>query len=53
MYAPVAKNGDAGLAYICAGGKVIGKIGVVFACSSPEREGKKPSLWERLRGGAA
>ena len=50
---PVTKNGDAGLAYICVGGKVIGKIGVVFACSSPEREGKKPSLWERLRGGAA
>ena len=32
---------------------VIGKIGVVFACSSPEREGVKPSLWERLRGGVA
>ena len=53
VYGPVDQNGDAGLAYICLGGKVIGKIGVVFACSSPEREGKKPSLWERLRGGAA
>ena len=53
VYAPVTKNGDAGLAYICLGGKVIGKIGVVFACSSAEREEKKPSLWERLTGGAA
>ena len=53
VYAPVQAKGDAGSAYICIGGKVVGKIRIVFEQTVLEQEMKKPSFWERLFGGAA
>ena len=53
VYGPISANSDAGYAYICLGGNVVGKIGVVFAENIGEKEVKKPSFWERRFGGAA
>jgi len=53
VYAPTQIHGDAGSAYICIDGRVVGKIGVVFGRSVAQQQIKKPSLWERLIGGAA
>ena len=52
VYAPLRQNAQAGFAYVCLGGKVVGRIQVVYESSVVEQEVKKPSLWERLIGGA-
>ena len=50
-YAPVRRNADAGVAYICLEGAVIGKIPVVFAETVAQTEEKHPSFRERIFGG--
>lgn len=50
-YAPVVQGQDAGFAYVCLGGKTVGKIPLVYGQTVETREIQEPSLWERLFGG--
>lgn len=50
-YAPIRENADAGVAYICLNGRVIGKVRLVYGETIHEMKVKKPSFWERIVGG--
>ncbi len=50
VYAPVVKGEAAGYAYICLGGKAVGKVALEFA-ETVEMEPQKPlRFWEKLFG---
>lgn len=52
-YAPVVKGKTAGVAYVCIGDAVVGQVKLVYG-QTVERvvSAKKPSIWDRLFGGA-
>ncbi len=52
VYAPVVQGQDAGCAYVCIGGKPVGKIPVVYGETVEKEYQKEPSVWEKLfKGG--
>ena len=51
VYAPVSAAQEAGFAYVCLDGKIVGKIPLVYGQTVEEQTIKEPSLWERLFGG--
>lgn len=51
VYAPVAKGGGAGYAYICLHGKAVGKIPVHFEETVEMQPEETKSFWQRILGG--
>lgn len=52
VYAPVVQGGDAGVAYVCIGDKVVGKVPLVYAETVEQVKEQKRSFWERIFRGA-
>ena len=48
VYAPVARNQQAGYAYICIDGKVVGKVPLVYGRTVEQTKEKKLSFWDKL-----
>lgn len=51
VYAPAARGGDAGCAYVTLAGKIIGSVPMVYGQTVEQEAEEKPSLWDRLFGG--
>lgn len=52
VYAPVAQGQEAGYAYICLNGKVVGKVPLIYGQTVELENIEKPSVWEKLfKGG--
>lgn len=51
VYAPAARGGDAGCAYVTLAGKIIGSVPMVYGQTVEREAEEKPSLWDRLFGG--
>lgn len=51
VYAPVAKGGEAGFAYVMLSDAVIGRIPLVYGETVEQKTEEKQSLWDRLFGG--
>ena len=43
---------DAGVAYICIGDTVVGKIPLIYASEVLQTVDRKESIWDKLIGGA-
>ena len=52
VYAPVTAGQDAGVAYICIGDTVVGKIPLIYASEVLQTVDRKESIWDKLIGGA-
>ena len=52
VYAPVTAGQDAGVAYICIGDTVVGKIPLIYASEVHQTVDRKESIWDKLIGGA-
>ncbi len=52
VFAPVFRGADAGFAYICIDGHTIGRVPVCYGDTVQMRASARPSLWQRLFGGA-
>ncbi len=50
VYAPVARGGDAGHAYVLLGGKAVGKVPVVYGQTIEQEQGEEKSFLEKLLG---
>ena len=50
-YAPVTEGGDAGFAYICIGGKAVGKVPVVYGQTVESKPLQKHHFWDGWFGG--
>ena len=50
-YAPVAAGAEAGFAYVCVGGKSVGKVAVVYGQTVESKPVQKKGFWEGLFGG--
>ena len=48
VYAPVAKEQQAGYVYICIGDSVVGKVPVVYGETVEQMKEEKPSFWQRI-----
>lgn len=53
VYAPVAYGQNAGVAYLCIGESVVGRIPVYFGQTIELAQERKISLWEKAFGGKA
>ena len=52
VYAPVMELSDAGVAYICLGDTVIGKIRLQYGDSVEQKKNEKRTLFSRFNGGS-
>lgn len=50
-YAPVVRGQQAGVAYVCIGDAVVGKVQVNFGKTIEQRRIEKRSFWQKLFGG--
>lgn len=50
-YAPVVEGQDAGMAYVCIGDNVVGKVPVVYEATVEQTTPRQKNLWERWFGG--
>ena len=48
VYAPVAKGQDAGYAYVCLGGKSVGKVPIVYGNTVGQVPEEEKNFWQRL-----
>lgn len=51
VYAPVVQGQEAGVAYVCLDGKVVGKVSLVYGQTVEYEKIQKRSFWKRLFGG--
>ncbi len=51
VYAPVAENASAGIAYVCIDGKAVGQIAVYYETTVLRKAEEKKNLWQRWFGG--
>ncbi len=51
-YAPVVAGADAGYAYICVDGKMVGKVSLFYDKTIEQPPVEKKSFWQRLFGGS-
>ena len=50
VYAPVSEGEDAGVAYVCVGNVIIGKVPVLFGENVKRMESKQIPFWKKLFG---
>lgn len=50
-YAPVVEGQIAGMAYVCIGGKTVGKVPVVYETTVEQTVSQRKHFWERWFGG--
>ncbi len=51
VYAPVARDQEAGYAHICLGGKSVGTVPLLYGETIEQKQARQPSFWEKLLGG--
>ena len=51
VYAPVIEMQDAGIAYVCLGNNVVGKIPLVYGETIEEKREESQSFWQKIWGG--
>lgn len=51
VYAPVVKGEQAGIAYVCLNGQVIGKVAVEYDATVEMEKQEERSFWQKLFGG--
>jgi len=52
VYAPVIEMQDAGIAYVCLGNNVVGKIPLVYGETIEEKREESQSFWQKIWGGS-
>ena len=50
VYAPVVQGQNAGFAYVCISGQVVGKIPLIYAQTVEQEKPQKVSWWQKLFG---